>query len=556
MTFLTLSKTCGKLCHSRGYIDYVRDTMGKKRSPTFVTEIPLVVTPSQEKILLKRFEAARKVYNACVGEGLKRLRLMRQSKAYQAASKLPKGDSKSDDPIKQKQATDRQEAFAAIRQDFDMIGDYSLHKYAQQFGRCWITHHLGSQVVKAIATKAYRSVNEYALGIRGRPKFRRYGEYKSVKSGNFGKELLFECLDGEWIVSWRIGRVEGKLGKILNLKTIVDTNDPVIRHGLQSRLKHVQIIYKELAGKKRFFAQLINEGTPYEHITPGHGVGGVDIGPSTIAGVIFSENEQDHAFLKLFCQELADIEQEVAKIQRQISRQQRLNNPDKFGDDWWQKKPGGKNWVHKRGKVKKGSKGWVKSTRQKENEIKLRELRRKQAAHRQSLHGYLVNRIVETIDEVRLEKLSYKAFQRMFGRSVGMRAPGGFVALLKQRIKQYGGTVHEFSTRNTRLSQLDHKTGELKKKPLSQRWHTFDDGETVQRDLYSAFLAACVEDGVFNATMANELWPGAGSLLRAALNDIETGELEGIKIPSSFGLKRIKARKSRDRAGRPRIIDS
>ena len=534
--------------------------MPKTTTPSFVTEIPLKATPAQEQALLKRFEAARQVYNACLGEALKRLDLMRESKAYRAALKLPKGDAKSDDPVKKQRAKDRQDAFDAVRQTFNLVGKYSLCRYAQQFNRCWMTHHLGSQLIKAIAVRAYNWTNEYALGKRGRPKFKRYGEYRSVESGHC-KEFLFECRDGQWIVSWSVGKLwngdkfSGK-GKVIELKAMVDPADPVTQHGLSHRLKYVRIIYKELNGRIRFYAQLVLEGTPCEHITPGQGVAGIDIGPSTIAGVVFSETDEDKAFLKLFCQELNDIEREIKKLQRQISRQQRANNPDKFEDDWWELKSGGKNWVHKWGKVKKGSKsGWVKSTRQRKNEIKLKELRRKQAAHRRSLHGYLVNRIVETVDEVKLEKLSYKAFQRMFGKSVGMRAPGGFVALLKQRIEQYGGIVHEFPTHNTRLSQLDHKTGEVKKKPLSQRWHVFDDGERVQRDLYSAFLAVCVEDGFFNAAMADELWQGAGSLLRAALEEIETGELEGVKIPSSFGLKRVNKRRRQRQSRSPENVD-
>jgi putative transposase len=41
----------------------------KKRTPSFVCEIPLRVTPAQERTLLARFEAERQVYNACLGDG-------------------------------------------------------------------------------------------------------------------------------------------------------------------------------------------------------------------------------------------------------------------------------------------------------------------------------------------------------------------------------------------------------------------------------------------------------------------------------------------------------
>ena len=37
----------------------------------------------------------------------------------------------------------------------------------------------------------------------------------------------------------------------------------------------------------------------------------------------------------------------------------------------------------------------------------------------------------------------------------------------------------------------DHKLNDCNKKSLSQRWHTFEDGTTVQRDIYSSFLLLC-----------------------------------------------------------------
>jgi hypothetical protein len=73
--------------------------MGRRcKTPSFVTEIPLQVNPAQEKILLKRLDAGRKVYNACLGEALQRLRKMRDSQAYQAAAARPTPIQKTPSP--------------------------------------------------------------------------------------------------------------------------------------------------------------------------------------------------------------------------------------------------------------------------------------------------------------------------------------------------------------------------------------------------------------------------------------------------------------------------
>jgi putative transposase len=63
-----------------------------KRTPSFVGEVPLWVTPAQERTLLARLEAARQVYNACPRQARRRVWLVRESKAYQHARTLPRDD--------------------------------------------------------------------------------------------------------------------------------------------------------------------------------------------------------------------------------------------------------------------------------------------------------------------------------------------------------------------------------------------------------------------------------------------------------------------------------
>ena len=59
----------------------------KTKTLSFVTEIPLVVSATDESVLLSRFEAGRQLYNACLGEAMRRLKLVKQSKLYQSAKR-------------------------------------------------------------------------------------------------------------------------------------------------------------------------------------------------------------------------------------------------------------------------------------------------------------------------------------------------------------------------------------------------------------------------------------------------------------------------------------
>ena len=47
------------------------------------------------------------------------------------------------------------------------------------------------------------------------------------------------------------------------------------------------------------------------------------------------------------------------------------------------------------------------------------------------------------------EKLSYKSFQKNYGKSVGMRTPGKFLEKLNRKAERVGGLVQEFSTYKT-----------------------------------------------------------------------------------------------------------
>ena len=60
----------------------------RRRTPSFVCEVPLRAGPAEERALQARLEAARALYNACLGEARRRWSLLRQSRAYQQARKL------------------------------------------------------------------------------------------------------------------------------------------------------------------------------------------------------------------------------------------------------------------------------------------------------------------------------------------------------------------------------------------------------------------------------------------------------------------------------------
>ena len=63
--------------------------MKKTSTPSFVLEFALAVQPEEASVMAGRFEAGCRSFNAVLGDELKALDLMRQSKQWQNARALP-----------------------------------------------------------------------------------------------------------------------------------------------------------------------------------------------------------------------------------------------------------------------------------------------------------------------------------------------------------------------------------------------------------------------------------------------------------------------------------
>ncbi len=514
--------------------------MAKAKTPSFILELAVVSSPHDESELNTRFEAARQLYNACLDEAKRRLELLRQSKDFQEARKMPK-------TVNGKANKERTEAFKALNSTFG-FNEYSLHTYATKIRNSWIGEHLDSTTAQKIATRAFKAVQRIAFGIAKRVRFKGKNQLKSVEGKTNTTGIRYNENTG--YVEW----------KGLKLKCIIDTNDKVILHGLSHRVKYCRIVKRIFNGKARFFVQLVLEGKPYQKFEAPDNIVGLDIGPSTIAVVT-----DEQALLERFCDELKDKQKEIRRLQRKLDRQRRANNPQNYNPD---------------GTIKPGKKTWHESTRYKKTKRKLAELQRKLAAHRKTLHGNLANCILRQGKHVKTEKLSYRAFQKNFGKSVKNRAPGMFMEIIRRKAENAGGSekplrrftsfiADEFSTKTTKLSQYCHKCDKYTKKPLSQRVHTCCN-LNIQRDIYSAFLAGSVVENkaegkerrasplstayCLDTADVIERWRSTEAVLLRAVSHLSK-VANGRQLSSYFGMVNPLVDPTRDRAARLRSSD-
>ena len=133
--------------------------MPKSTTLSFILELPLVVKPSDDRVMGARLDAGGRLYNSVLNDALKRLNALRQSPDWQAARAFPKGVL-------------RTEAFKACNKKFK-FSDYDFqslathHKNAANFNS-----RLGAHETQKIGSRVWKAVSKYAFGGCGKPRFK------------------------------------------------------------------------------------------------------------------------------------------------------------------------------------------------------------------------------------------------------------------------------------------------------------------------------------------------------------------------------------------------
>jgi hypothetical protein len=231
--------------------------MKKSTTPTFLVELPLRVDAGQAKRLHAHFEAARCLYNALLGEAMKRLRVMRADPLWQEAHAIP-----------HVQKQERKEAFAQLRQAYG-FSEYALHTYAKEANCSWIADHIDSMMAQTLATRAYRAANRVCLGKAKKVRFRSKGRGLDSVENKWSKSGLRFVLqppeeDNRGWLLWGKDR----------LPALIDWHDPVVCHGLRHPIKYARLVRRKASSPNaqgsdiqgyRYSVQLIVEGIPTEN---------------------------------------------------------------------------------------------------------------------------------------------------------------------------------------------------------------------------------------------------------------------------------------------------
>jgi len=484
--------------------------MPRPVSPTFTCTFPVQVNAGDAAVLERRFEQARLLYNALLQEARNRLAQLKAHPSYLSAMEAKRAwhaqgkrmvrelgpEEKWPSKLKAQRARDLNTIGGQFGEARSLcaFSEYSLHTFATNFRKR--ASHLGlfgesldTHVVQKLASRAFKACEGVVTLKRGAPRFKSFTQpLGSVEGKSNEAGLMFKAQDAT--LRWNG----------LKLSLLYDESDAYHLQAFGSRCKYVRLLRKVIKGKVRWYAQLVLEGSTLQKrsgTVASGAVVGLDIGPSSLAAV-----SDDTALLTPFCAELNRNDRHVRRLSRRLDRQRRAGNPDNYTPD---------------GQVKRGvTLTWVSSNGYRQTRSALAEHARRLAEHRKSLHGRLTNDLLELGTVFRTEQLSMKAWQKIFGRSVGRNAPGMFHTLLNRKAERAGGQLQWINPFSTALSQ-HCICGAKKKKPLSQRVHACRcEADGLQRDLLSAYLARHTNLNTVDWKDVQMSFPGVEALLRLA----------------------------------------
>jgi transposase len=504
----------------------------RQSGPRFIHEFELAPTPQQARLLRIRLDLARQLYNLFLGEALARLQRCRRDPRWREASRLKRAG----------QAREAKALYAAVMHDVvlqervraepDFTGTVNTNLkhpasgIMTRFRQAHFAEHLDFKTCQAMATRAYQAVNRlrFARPTRrpdGTRKFPRvhfvpYGEARAVDSVSIhwrGQAIEWNSPAHPMLIPVRFDQEDTKGIQAHALAQMQDPNNICAS---------LRVLSRTIRGTERWYVQITIKGHPKwkeQQYPPGHGkTVGIDFGPSRI-GLCWEEPDGTLRGVKLELAEgLRHDYATIRRLQRVLDRSRRAMNPELYQAD---------------GTIRRGvqKRQWRLSRRYLRAKAELAELWRRYAARRKNALGRLANQILAHGTMIKIEALSYKAWQHQWGKSIGRGAPGLLVQMLRQKAQACGGQLIEFSTRHTKCSQFCHGCGTYTKKPLSQRIHQCACGVgPVDRDVYSAFLAYHVD------LASNTLDIGAARAAFAALQcgavDIQATPQAASAIPS------------------------
>ena len=497
----------------------------------YTATLKLETTKLDDHTIDRRFHALSHLHNVMVKQAVKRITRLTHDPEYVNAlasyrAFSDKGNSLSPAQKKEKQKLAKQ--LKAIQKLYG-LSEYAFQSYLKVCGRQFRNLLSSSQVQKE-ASCVWQGAAKCLFSNGEKLHFKKYRDFHSIggKTNTNGARFDAETLTVRWIglqLSCKLPKKNSYLAEALD--------------DAKEHLRYCNIKRLAFPNGWHYYVELVIDGEPpMKKRTLGTSRMGIDPGVSTVAAV-----SETGAFLAVLAPNIDSYEKKIAALQRSMDRSKRDTNPDRYNED---------------GTVRKGVRGpQRKSHRYRRFEWQLRTMHRKKAAYVRQSHEIMANRLLSDSGEIIVEKMNFKALakraketkrqdtaapvkqkdgtireikkykrKKRFGSSINKRAPSEFLSVLKRKCEQFGGTYLEINTQKFRASQYNHITDACTVVPLSTRWKTVG-GQSVQRDLYSAFLIRNADKTLEHPDRGKciQQFPAFCRMQRAAINELKNNHI-------------------------------
>lgn len=487
-----------------------------------VLTLPLYPEPWQEHIIETRFKIMEHLKNSLIALELRKYKNIRRTKAFrELEQKISETSDKERKALyRERQTVLREAGFS----EFAFIDDITpMQKHFQE--------HFAAQIAHKAASDVWRAFDKYLFNTGREVHFLRRGSLESIACKKIGNGMNYR----NGFFEWNGGQTPHKI--TLKIR-VADPDTDYEREMLKKPMRYLRIVRRWMKTRFKYYLQITFAGPPVQKERPiAQGRVGIDIGPRTAAIAA-----ADRVELVELADRIDDNHIRKCELQRKLDTSRRRANPEQFNPD---------------GTIRRYPKGqrprWIKSKNYVELQGKIRELERKNAAIRKYQHTCLANHILSLGTEVYVENMNFSGLQhraketertasgrykkkKRFGKSLAQKAPSMFLSILESKLKSVsGGQYQEVVTTSFKASQYDHTDGSYRKKLLRERWARLSNGDSVQRDLYSAFLLMCSRSDLYAAD------PELCKETYARFKELHDQEIQHLnnsikQYPSSFGL--------------------
>lgn len=164
--------------------------MPKSKTPSFITELPLIVSSQIERELMARFQAGRQLYNACLSEAMVRVNLIKNSKTYQKALSLTRTIKKGKKTIPN---PERKKLFNQVWKKY-RFSNYELQAFANITANRskWIAEKIDSNTQQKLGTRAFDTAKKVLLGKAKKVRFKVPSRFRSLEGKTNKQGIRFK----------------------------------------------------------------------------------------------------------------------------------------------------------------------------------------------------------------------------------------------------------------------------------------------------------------------------------------------------------------------------